>query len=775
MHRQSFNSDWYFHFGDAKGNFHQHVKLDLSEWQPVNLPHDWSITLPRNADAPSSNSGGYFPMGRGNYLKMIDVPQSWQDKKVLLEFEGVYMNTEIWLDDHFILRYPYGYTTFLVDLTPYLKFGQSHVLKLRVDNSSQLNSRWYSGSGVYRPVWLIVAEPVHVAHWGIYVITPEVSETSALVRVQTTIENDADQLAEVLVRSRIVAPEGEVVATYEVQTAVPIKGRVTEKADLQVRMPLLWSPQAPHLYSLETEVVMEGQVLDAETTTFGIRDLHFSAEDGFLLNGEVVKLKGGCVHHDNGVLGAASFPRSEERKVEIHKASGYNAIRCAHNPPAPSFLDACDRLGMLVIDEAFDCWRDGKNFYDYHINFDDWWQRDLDAMIMRDRNHPSVIIWSIGNEILERDRPEGASIAQMLAERVHSVDPTRPVTAAICGSWAGKPWENTEGVFAKLDIGGYNYQWKQYKTDHQRFPERMMIGTESFPLEAFDNWDSVMKHPHILGDFVWTSLDYLGESGIGRERDSDDTEFLGKYPWHQANCGDLDLCGYKRPQSYYRDILWNVGTNLYIAVHPPVKNGKIRTPTLWGWPDVWPNWNWPDYEGESLKVDIYSACDEVELILNGRSLGRKSSSLSEQHIATFDVPYEPGELKAVGYQDGQTAAEKILHTCSLAKRICLTADRAQIMASEGDLSYITVEILDESGQVHPAADRLINFTLTGPGKLLAVGNSNPTSEENYQGCERTTFRGRCLAVVQSTGAFGEAILRSESEGLEPAEIKIAFE
>ena len=774
MQRQNYCSDWYFHFGDLKVDHWLREDPQRSDWEAVHLPHDWSISLPRSADNPSGPHGGFFTMGRGFYRKTILPSADWQGKKVLLEFEGAYMNTEIWLNENFVLRYPYGYTTFIADLTPFLKFGEENTLTVRVDNATQLNSRWYSGSGLYRPVWLIVSEPVHIAHWGIYITTPQVSAESALVRVQTTLHNESGQTASTFVRWRITAPDGQAAASSEAKTEVAAGSQALVSSDMQVKNPQRWSPESPSLYRLETEVIVDGKVVDTETTTFGIRSLEFSAEKGFLLNGEPVLLKGGCVHHDQGILGAASYTRSEERKVLIHKASGYNAIRCAHNPPAPAFLEACDRLGMLVMDEAFDCWRDGKNLYDYHINFDDWWQRDLDAMVLRDRNHPSVIIWSIGNEVKERDRqPEGERIARMLAERVRELDPTRPVTSAINGTWDGKSWEETDATFAALDVGGYNYKWQQYELDHERFPERMMIGTESFPLEAYQNWDAVKKHPYVLGDFVWTSLDYLGESGIGRMREIGNEAFLGKYPWHHANCGDLDLCGFKRPQSYYRDIVWDVGTRLYFAVHPPTDQNS--EPSQWGWHDVWPNWNWEGYEGQPLKVDVYSACEEVELHLNERSLGRKPAGSAQQHIASFDVPYEAGTLKAVGYQDGEPAAELVLRTCGPASRVRLTVDNQQLHAKPDELAYVTVELLDGEGQVHPAMDRLVRFTITGPARLAAVGSGNPTSEEAYQSDRRTTFRGRCLAVVQSTGEPGEVILCAEADGLENGEIRLIFE
>jgi beta-galactosidase len=772
MQKQSLNKDWRFYQGE---NPYQHGQNpDDSTWQVVDLPHDWSIEQERNAANPSGSAGGYFPMGRGWYRKTIEAPEEWRGKKVLVEFEGVYMNADVWVNEHFLGHHPYGYTSFVYDLTPYLKYGAQNVVRVLVENSGQLNSRWYSGSGIYRPVWLLVAEPVHVAHWGISITTSEVSNETATVHVCTKVENEGDVAHEVTVHIRIIAPEGAAAGAAAARTALAAGGQYEFAQDLQVSTPNLWSPDNPALYMLETEVIAGGKVVGTTTTNFGIRRLHFSAAHGFLLNGQPLKLKGGCVHHDNGVLGAASYPRSEERKVENLKASGFNAIRCAHNPPAPAFLDACDRLGMLVIDETFDCWRDGKNPHDYHVVFDDWWQRDADSMLYRDRNHPSIILWSIGNELMERGRPEGWAIAHMLADHVRSVDPTRPVTAAMCGPWGDQwQWPQSAGFFAALDVGGYNYQWRQYLTDHEQHPERMMIGTESFPLEAFDNWMSVLDNNYVLGDFVWTSLDYLGESGIGRVHFGGEKEqFLGQYPWHQAYCGDLDLCGFKRPQSYYRDVVWQTGSPLYIAVHYPVPEGQTLKITLWGWPDVGANWTWPGKEGQTFKVDVYSAFEKVELFLNDKSLGIQPTSKAERFMASFEVPYAPGELKAVGYSGDQPTASRTLKTSGAAAQVRLTADRPIIQADGNDLSYVTVEVLDAAGQVCPDADNVISFTVSGEGSLLAVGSGNPVNTESYRGAQHKAFRGRCLAVVKSNGKQGEIRLQAQADGLNGTEIVI---
>jgi beta-galactosidase len=770
MKKISLDQAWRFYYGDP---FDRHGrKTDDSSWRVLDLPHDWSIELERNSSNPSGVAGGFFPMGRGWYHKVLDVPEAWRGKKVLVEFEGVYMNSHVWLDEHFIGLHPYGYTSFVYDLTPYLKYGKQNLLRVMVDNASQVNSRWYSGSGIYRHVRLLIYDPVHVAHWGVYVTTPVVSAAEAAVHVATRVENESGEAHEVTLRSHLFAPDGSLAGSVEDIATIKAGRRHEYAQDVRVVAPRLWSPDSPALYRLETEVAAGGETLDSQTTWLGIRSLHVDAEKGFVLNGKPLKLKGGCVHHDDGVLGAASYDRAEERKVELHKASGFNAIRCAHNPPAPAFLDACDRLGMLVIDEAFDCWRDGKNHYDYHLSFDAWWQRDVESMVRRDCNHPSVVLWSIGNELMERARPEGFEIARKLAEYVRTLDPTRPVTAAVNGVWGGDwQWPESAGFFASLDVGGYNYLWKEYLSDHTQHPRRVMVGTESFPNEAFENWMSVLDNSFVAGDFVWTSLDYLGESGIGRVHFGGENEsFLGQYPWHQANCGDLDLCGFKRPQSYYRDMLWQNGDKLYIAVHYPVPEGKTPVVTLWGWPDVGASWTWPGREGQMFKVDVYSACEKVELFLNEKSLGVQPTTRNEKFTATFEVPYAPGELKAVGYCAEQPMVECGLKTAGPATHLCLTPDRSAIRAEAGDLCYVTVEIVDAEGRMHPDADGEVYFTVKGEGSLAAVGSADPQSTERYRGNQRKTYRGRCLVVVKSNGKPGKIHLVAQADGLEGTEI-----
>jgi len=729
MERLGFDRSWRFRLGDTPDGIWRDA-LDDAGWRTVDLPHDWSIELERDPDDPSGNGGGFFPTGLGWYQKRFEAPRA---ETVLLEFEGVYMNAEVWLDEHFLGRHPYGYTTFRHDLAPYLRAGAEHVVRVRVDNGCQPNSRWYSGSGIYRHVWLWTGGPVRVEPWDVCITGEHVS---------TVVSNALDEAREITLRSTAGG------RTVEKRALVPACGRVEIVHELPVDEPELWSPEAPHLYELETEVSIGGEVVDAAMTTFGIRRLSFDARSGFLLNDRPLELRGGCVHHDNGPLGAASHDRAEERKVELLKASGFNAVRCAHNPPAPAFLDACDRLGMLVIDEAFDCWRNGKTSGDYHVSFDDWWTRDLDSMLLRDRNHPCVIMWSIGNEPVERARPDGARIARMLADHVRSVDPTRPVTAGINGGHGDWPWGRLDKLFDALDVCGYNYREPAYRDDR----DRVVYGSESVAGEAYEHWTSVRELEHVIGDFVWTALDYLGESGIGRVHDGDGpAELLATYPWHVANCGDHDLCGFKRPQSFYRDVLWG-SERTFIAVHPPSANGRV---TYWGWPDVRASWTWPGHEGLPLRVDVYSATDSVELFLDGESLGTKPTS---RCIASFDVPYRPGTLRA---------GECELATAGEPASLRLTPDRQGT-----DLCFVTVEVVDANGLLQPNASNAISFGVDGAATIAAVGSGDPAGTEPFRGTRRSAYRGRCLVVLQSRAEPGSARLRADADGLIPAEIEV---
>ncbi len=773
-----FDKDWRFHLAEEPTAFWSEWltrEFDDQSWRRLDLPHDWSIELPRDPESPSCPEGGFFVDGLGWYRKRFAVPEAWRGQHIALFFEGVFKNAQVWVNDRYVGRHPYGYTSFTMDLTPYIEVDADNLVAVRVDNSAPKHSRWYSGSGIYRHVWLLVRDPVHIADGGLYVTTPEVSAASARVRLEATAVNESDEARQITVNWVVLGPDGEECGAREAEAEIPPGASHGFTQELPLSNPRLWSPDHPSLYRLQVEVRAGDAVLDADATTFGVRSIEFSAAEGFLLNGEPLTMRGGCVHHDCGPLGSMSIDRAEERKVEVLKASGFNAVRCAHNPPAPAFLDACDRLGMLVIDEAFDNWRERGTPNDNHIVFDDWWQRDLDSMVLRDRNHPCVVMWSIGNEVTEARLPWGPEIAHRLAERVRLLDPTRPVTCAVNNH---QDWEQVDKFFAELDVCGYNYLVGRYEDDHQRHPERIIVATETFASKAYEYWRAVERLPYVVGDFVWTSMDYLGESGIGGtclegdENAPTKQSWLPGYPWHQAYCGDIDICGWKRPPSYYRDLLWIAPDALYIGVHAPVPEGRKIARKDWGWPDVQASWTWPGLEGRELQVDVYSACDEVELLLNGTPVGRKKMTEADRLIATFMVPYAAGELKAVGYRAGAKVVAHSLVTCGPAQGLHLTADRNPIYADPNDLSYITVEAVDAEGRPVPTADHVARFTVTGPGHLAALGSNNPQHTGPYRGDRHRLFRGRCLAIVRPDEQAGDIHLCAEADGLATAEITI---
>lgn len=769
--RQLLDHDWKFLLGDPAGA--EAAAFNASAWRTLDLPHDWSIEGHIDAKNPAGGSGGYFPTGVGWYRRGLTAPASWTGKRVSIEFEGVYMNASVYINGHDLGMHPYGYTSFFHDLTDYLKPG-ANVLAVRVDQSKQRNSRWYSGSGIYRHVWLNVTDPVHVAPWGVSITTPEIG-VRARVAISTRIANDSSMPARVTLRTLVYAPDGVPAGESAANVTFGANQSIALDQELRVANPMLWSPESPKLYRAVTRVIRDGENVDEVATPFGIRTLGWSVARGFQLNGKTIKLAGGCVHHDNGPLGAAAFDRAEERRVQILKDAGFNAIRCAHNPPSPAFLDACDRLGMLVMDEAFDCWSRGKNMFDYSVVFKDWWRRDLDSMVLRDRNHPSVVMWNIGNEIGERGEPLGAEEAKMLADYVRGIDSTRPITSAL--NFVLPQWSATDGYYAALDIGGYNYNLANHTADHQRVPSRIMACTESYPRATFDDWAMVNDFPYITGNFVWTAIDYLGESGLGRATlraatDNSREGFGAPFPWHGAVCGDIDMCGTRRAIAHYRNIVWDRGEKLYLGVREPVPEGKKMSVTQWG---VWPvsaSWTWPGLEGKPLEVEIYSRGDVVRLYLGDKLLGEKTTTRADKFTANFTVPYAPGVLKAVAIESGKTIAETSLKTAGEPAALRLTADRASLRADGQDLSFVTIEALDAAGQPHPNAEHLCSFRLDGAGSLAAVGNGDMTSEEPYQGTQRRLFHGRALAVIRSARRAGAITLTATAPGLKPAQVRI---
>jgi len=770
-----FDSSWRFNHGDVKDA--EKIDFDDSSWRSLDLPHDWSIEDIPGTNAPVDSiaiggaSTGYTVGGTGWYRKTFYTGNEIKGKCISIQFDGIYMNADIWLNGVFLGSHPYGYTSFSYDITSKLSPGELNTIAVKVKNEGR-NTRWYSGSGIYRHVSITATDQLHVDQWGTCIITPEVAENLAKVNVKTKILNESVEDIDVLLVTRILTNEGIVVAVNESSRKISGKSGTEFNQDMEMSNPLLWSVESPSLYTAINEVYKlngneRSEMIDRTENTFGIRSISVSAENGFLLNGKPVLLKGGCMHHDNGPLGAAAYNRAEVRRIELMKASGFNAIRCSHNPPSPAFLDACDRMGMLVIDEAFDVWKEQKNKDDYHLCFDEWWQKDMSSMILRDRNHPSVVLWSIGNEVPERGKPEGAALADILAEFVRKMDLTRPVTAAVNFTTPDK-----DPYFAALNVCGYNYALNNYVSDHNRLPERIILGTESFPRHAFENWMAVIDYPWVIGDFVWTGFDYLGEASIGWLGFAFRTTF---YPWIQAYCGDIDICGWKRPQSYYRDALWKPG-QLSLFVKSPDPTFKLnpitKVESMWSWPDEAASWNWKGYEGQMMEIKVYSSCDEVELFLNGNSLGRMKTDRETRFMAEYNIEYTPGILRAVGYTDGREVNSNELQTTGEAEKISLTADREIIKADGQDLSYVTVEILDSKGLRIPTARNQINFEIKGPGKIIAVGSSDPLGNQSFTQPERKAYTGRCLVIIKSENKPGVIRLKAKADGIRSSQIKI---
>lgn len=757
--RQLFDNGWKFKLEAQDGA--QDPSYDDTSWRTLDLPHDWSIESAAIADAPSGNAGGFFPTGTGWYRKHYKYSTSFGRQR--LYFEGVYMNAQVYVNGTLAGEHPYGYTSFDVDITPFLHSGDN-VIAVKVDNSQQENCRWYSGSGIYRHVWMIYEPEVHFQHQSTFVTTPVASNEQALVKVSTVVINDSRTAysGEVAI---ILEKNGLTVADTSIPVSVAAGDTLAVEHDFVLYYPWLWSPDSPELYS--ALLCVGGHLL---TQRFGIRSIRWNSVEGFVLNGERILLDGGCVHHDHGIIGAASFDAAEYRKARQLKEGGYNAVRTSHNPPAPAFLDACDELGLLVIDESFDGWRSEKSKYDYSILFDDWYAKDVHSMVRRDRNHPSIIMWSTGNEVIERKELAVVKTAKQLIAAIHDNDTTRPITSALA-SW-DRDWDIYDPLADVHDIVGYNYMLHQSARDHVRVPERVMVQTESYPNDAFRNWEYCQDNDYIIGDFVWTSIDYLGESGIGKYYYTGDPRpsfhLSGQFPYHGAYCGDIDLTGWRKPISHYRDILWNGNENsIYMAVREPDGyNGQIRT-TGWAVYPTWECWEWPGWEGKTTTVEVYTKAPEVKLFLNGKLVGTATVDRSTQYKATFEVPYEPGTLRAEAGSSFCTLA-----TPGKPYAVRVTPEGPSMGRGTGEIGYYTVEIVDRKGNVCPNAHVDLKFSVTGAGTLLAAGNANLEDPGSYADDTHSTWKGRAMAVIRSNGNKGRCTLTVSAPGLRSGKVSL---
>ena len=729
----------------------------------VNLPHDWDIyTAPNPESGATGTGGGWYAAGKGEYRKKFATPKG---ELVKLHFEGVYQKAEVFVNGQKAGQHGYGYTPFTIDITPFLfKDKRQNEVVVKVNNSEQPNCRWYSGSGIYRHVWLETLPALHIAENGVFVTTPKIEANKATINVEVTVQNEGNSE-----QQSIVEVEGQ-------QKTVLLKAGESKKVDFSytISNPHLWSPDDPYLYTANVKLSTLNSQL---STKYGIRSFSFDAEKGFVLNGKPMVLNGACVHHDDGVLGAMAFDAAEIRKVKLMKEAGFNLIRTSHNPTTRAFLDACDSIGMLVIGEAFDGWRTAKLKYDYSTMIDSCYREDIHAMVLRDRNHPCIISWSLGNEVIERKELRVVHTARLLKKAVLEIDDTRPITEALC-AW-DRDWEIYDPHFEVLDIGGYNYMIFKHGSDHQRDPKRVMWQTESYPRDAFRNWATVNDHPYVVGDMVWTGLDYLGESGIGRyyyegERPGESFAEGGQPDWHGAYCGDVDITGWRKPISHYREMLWDVkgqwskANGLYMAVKEPNGyRGNIKE-TMWSvWP-TWESWNWtgstdykgeavPSWEGKPIEVEVYTKAPEVKLYLNDKLVGTKQVNRETQFKAVFSIPYEVGVLRAEA--DGKSVT---LATAGEPARLRLTADRNVIAAGGQDLAYITVEVVDKDGRVCPDAAIPCEAVVKGQGQLMAFASADLKDREPKTSSRVTTWKGRALLVVRSSKTSGKAQINIKS-------------
>lgn len=796
MNRKLFDSNWEYMEGAG------YLFPAIPNFRPVTIPHDAVINVERKPDAPSGGSTGFTPGALLTYRNLFHAPQSWENRCIKFEFEGVYMNAEVYVNGSLACLHPYGYTSFIVDATKYLKLGETNELKVICSTVAEPNSRWYTGAGIYRHVWLLEGDKLHMKPWGLRIQTPDAKPECTKVLVDAQVENETDMPLIASVNLEIC--DGDVLVAQSAISNIDAKPGITSvHAEMEIANAKLWDVDHPELYKLRATLEAQG-VQDAIESDFGVRTVAWNAIEGLMINGESVKLKGGCIHHDNGPLGAAAFDRAEERKLELLKGAGYNAIRSAHNPPSPALLDACDRLGLYVIDEAFDCWRRGKNMMDYHVYFEDWWERDMQSMVERDFNHPSIIMWSYGNEIVERDgNSDGYEWSCRLSEALHKMDASRPTNTAVCqliseitspnpddpnttdynaDALIGfevdpqrDPWgDQTEKFFEPADICGYNYMEKRYLYDLERFPNRIIIGTETFPHEIYDYWTTTLKSKRIVGDFVWTAFDYLGEAGIGKVLFDKPATFGSEFPWFHAFCGDFDICGFKRPQSYFKDLLWGVREKPFIGVYQPKHYGMQFGFTAWGWEPVVDSWTFPGDEGKPVWVDVYCKDEEVELLINGVSAGCKPAGAAAKNKVRFDVTYTPGEIVAIGYNKGVETSRETLRTLGDPVALKAIADRSEISSVGSDLSYITIETVDKSGERVRWAEDDICVEVEGPAEMMALGSGHPTTTELFGAGHRKAYEGRVMAVIRSTGVPGKVILRAKAEKLDEAVCEITI-
>ncbi|WP_205513605.1 glycoside hydrolase family 2 TIM barrel-domain containing protein [Longitalea arenae] len=766
-----FDLDWRFALNDHPGA--ERPAFNDSKWRLLDLPHDYSIEHAFDSAYKTGAGGGYTYSGIGWYRKHFKTGPEFSGKQVSVLFDGIYRNSEVWINGHYLGIRPYGYSSFYYDLTPYLKpAGLDNIIAVKVNTSEQPNSRWYTGSGIYRHVWLVTKNKLHIDQWGVFARTTVATNERASVGISIALRNQNTAGQSCTVSTKLIDAAGKETGRAASNLKLTAGQTLTIDQSIIIEKPVLWSVDQPRLYQLEVEVRSAGKLVDKYVSPFGIRTFYFDANKGFLLNGKQVKLKGVNNHHDGGPLGAAVLPATHRRRLEILKSMGCNALRMSHNPPSPELLALADSMGFVVIDEIFDEWMDGKTPAGYAPHFSEWYEKDVENWIRRDRNHPSVIAWSIGNEVREQYNKENAlKITRMLIDAARKHDTTRPFTAA-CNEILNV---NSFGMADLLDIVGYNYQEAYYKADHEKYPNRVIFGSETviypyhpgdcWQLRSYEQWLEGQLKDYVAGEFLWTGFDYIGEAGIGDVGTG--CKFWEKWPtwpWRGANCGVIDMCGFPKPAFWFRKALWNKEPMVHLAVQTDPSARDRNRCSFWSWPKVETHWN-HDRKGDTLAVHVYTNVPEVELKLNGRSLGTRKWNLSNEAFLFWELPYEPGRLEAIGRTtDGKTVSFAV-QTAGEPAAIKLSPDRKVLKANRQDLSYVAVQLVDANGVPVPFANNKIRFEVSGAGKLAAVGNGDQQSHTPLKGNQIEAWQGKCIAIIQSTDRKGEITITARSGSL----------
>ena len=809
MKKTLFNQGWTVQAGEASSLT---AMFGGSDNQPrkVALPHDYLIENPRDPEEPNGPGNGFFHEADMVYNTTLNLDENAAGKRIWLEFEAVYQNAFVYVNSAFAGKCAYGYSNFYLDITDFVKPGQPNAVKVVVKDGVP-SGRWYTGGGIYRDVNLMIAEPVHIMPDGVFVMTENTDDGIAEIAVCTETANDTAVMKELTLKAKICGGDGSTAA--EGSMPVTIRGNVTDtyRMRLFVKNPKLWDAENPNLYTYEVSVWEGDTLLDTETGTFGIRKMQLDPVNGLRINGKTVKLRGGCIHHDNGIIGTKDFAFAAEERVRILKESGFNAIRSSHYPMSRKLLAACDKYGMYVMDEYADVWTSSKVAYDYSMHMTEWWEHDIANLVRKDKNHPCVIMYSIGNEIPEVGNRIDSGWGKKLADRIRSLDPTRYVTNSMNlllagmemlakmapgaqdqGAGAEQGAEQPSGeinsmmssmgdamqqlmqspVLAKLteeaasqvDIVGYNYALGRYEPEGTEYPNRIIVGSETNPPDLDKNWEAVERLPYVIGDFDWTAWDYLGENGIGGYTYGDDcTNPMGAmyspYPWKAAYCGDVNLIGDRRPVSYWREMIWGFRTKPYIAVQPPEHYNETKHGSQWCFSDAYRSWNHKDYTGKGIVVEVYAPADEIELFVNGRSVGRKPTGEPHKYMAVFDTVYEPGKVEAVAYKDGVEVGRDVLVTAADDVKLAVTVRSASgtgadasVPADGTDIAYVDAAVVDGDGVLNTDKKLKVAVSVEGPGEIIGYGSADPKSEENYYDTEAMTYEGRIRAAVRASGA-----------------------